>query len=1290
MTGTEIEDIYELAPLQQGMLFHTLSQPGDREMYVAQRSYRLHGSLDQDALAQAWRDVVARHPALRTTYHWDGLEKPLQVVHRDPRVHLEILDWRELPESEQRQRLEQARADDRAAGFDLSTAPLMRLSLVRLADDAYQFVWTHHMILLDGWSVPLAVREIFLRYAERAAGPVSADNRLPAAPPYRDYISWLQKQDEQAAEQYWRGALTGVAVPTSLARGSGADEASDVDVEQFRLPATVSAAVKDLAARHRVTLNTVVQAAWALVLARHADAADVVFGMTTSGRPTGLAGVEAMIGLFINTLPLRVTVPAGDTSVGDWLADVQQRQAGAREFEYSSLPQIRRWSGAPAGRPMFDSIVVFESYPIPTEVRQAVGSLRIVTDTSLEKTSEPLTVVASAEPDLSVQLLHHRDRFDPGLIGAVAEQLRTVLTHLAQHPDGLVADVPLITAADYRAHCAAWNDTAQEFTGAATLPGLVAEQTRRSPGAVAVRYGDEQLTYAQLDDRAEKLARVLRSRGAGPGQIVAITAERSPALVVSLLAVGKSGAAYLPLDPDLPAERMRLVLRDSGAAFVLTGRSLPVEHPTVSPDDAGPGVDGPGPGSDDVAYVIYTSGSTGVPKGVPITHRAIRNRLLWMQETFGLDASDRVLQKTPYDFDVSLWEFFWPLITGAELVLAAPGGHRDPAYLARTVATAGITTMHFVPSMLRHYLDEPGATSGAGTLRRVFCSGEALPADLRDRFLAEQPGVKLHNLYGPTEATVDVTWQDCSRPAPPGFVPIGVPVANTAIHLLDRRGRPVPVGVPGQLCIGGVQVSSGYLNRPELTATAFAPGPEGTGRLYRSGDLARRLPDGSIEFLGRLDHQVKVRGLRIEPGEIEHALREHPDVDAAAVAVRARDDGDARLVAYVVTDGAELTAAGLRAHLGARIPAHLVPSVFVTLDALPLTTSGKLNRAALPEPDAGARPAAATPAEPRTDLEARIATVFAGLLHTEVVGVEDGFFDLGGDSFLAIRAVREIPGATVALLLQNPSARSLAAALEDPAQAPESILLPLTPDRGPVRRTLICFPYGGGHAIAYRPLAQHLPDDTAVYAVRLPGHDLGAEDPLQPLEDVARSVVHEILERVDGPIALYGHCIGVALATRVAQLLQEADRPADRIFLAASFPFPSKQVFGFHLIRLVPFRRTESDEQVLRYLQSLGGFEDVLEPEVLRQLMAAFRHDGQEAGRWFTAQYTGRDDGSRLDAPITFIAGDKDPETRHHHRRYREWERFARSVDLEVIGGGGHYFVKHHAPELAVVVERAW
>ncbi|HEU0079427.1 MAG TPA: amino acid adenylation domain-containing protein, partial [Longimicrobiaceae bacterium] len=541
--------------------------------------------------------------------------------------------------------------------------------------------------------------------------------------------------------------------------------------------------------------------------------------------------------------------------------------------------------------------------------------------------------------------------------------------------------------------------------------GLFEAQARRTPDAVAVVFEGERLDYVELDARADRLAAQLRARGAGPETRVGVCAERSVELVVALLAVLKAGAAYVPVDPAYPAERIAYMLADSGVPLLLTQERLRGRFPASSAEvlaldgggtlPAGPGAAGPVPVSPgNLAYVIYTSGSTGRPKGAMNAHRGIVNRLLWMQEEYGLDASDAVLQKTPFSFDVSVWEFFWPLLAGARLVLARPEGHGDPAYLSELIEREAVTTLHFVPPMLAAFL-EAGEPGRCGSLRRVVCSGEALPYELTERFRAALPGTELHNLYGPTEAAVDVTYWAC-EPRERRVVPIGRPVANTRVYVLDAHGEPVPQGAAGELFLGGVQVGRGYLGRPELTAERFVPDAFGAPgeRLYRTGDRARWTAEGEVEYLGRLDFQVKVRGFRIELGEIESALLSHAGVREAAVVVREDAPGGPRIVGYVV---GEADTAELREHLLARLPGYMVPAALVALERLPLTPNGKLDRRALPAPEGGAEPGAYV--APRTPLEERLAGIFASVLGAARVGVEDDFFVSGGHSLLATRVI---------------------------------------------------------------------------------------------------------------------------------------------------------------------------------------------------------------------------------------------------------------------------------------------
>ena len=648
------------------------------------------------------------------------------------------------------------------------------------------------------------------------------------------------------------------------------------------------------------------------------------------------------------------------------------------------------------------------------------------------------------------------------------------------------------------------------------------------------------------------MARYLLARGVGADVRVGVCAERSVEMVVALLGILKAGGAYVPLEPSYPLARLSFMAHDASVAIILAQErhraALPPDVPVVALDSewdsvaAAPG--GP-PGSaatgGDLAYVMYTSGSTGQPKGVMITHAAIRNRLLWMRETYRIGPADRVLQKTPFSFDVSVWELFLPLLTGARLVMADPDGHKDPAYLVQAITEHAITTIHFVPSMLRIFLDEPDIGQCA-SLRRVFSSGEALSADLVARF-SGRLDAHLHNLYGPTEAAVDVTYWECAPEEPGGVVPIGRPVSNTRLYLLDEAMRPVPLGARGELCIAGIQVARGYLNRPDLTTDRFAPSPYlGEQRLYRTGDVARYRDDGAIEFLGRLDDQVKVRGIRVEPGEIEHALQAHPGVREAIVTVVEPEPSSARLVAHLLMSQ-PVSDEALRGHLRQHLPEHLVPDRFVRLGAFPLTPNGKADRASLTIPDGGGEETGEELEPPRTDAEAAVARVFAEVLDISQAGACTHFFDAGGDSFAAIRAVRAIAGASLTDLYQHPTPRSLARHLarDRDSQERAPLMLRLTPPGRP-STTLICVPYGGGNAVAYYPLARALPSHIGLDAVALPGHDFGADAPLQPLPEVAQACVEEIQRTVDGPIAIYGHCIGVALATELARLLELAGR----------------------------------------------------------------------------------------------------------------------------------------------------
>jgi amino acid adenylation domain-containing protein len=1027
MSRKNVEDLYPLSPLQQGLLFHTLYAPASG-VYVEQLNCTLGGELNFDAFGRAWQQTIDRHPILRTAFVWEGLDEPVQVVRRSVRLPFTREDWRALPAAEQQERLRAYLKADLRQGFDLSKAPLMRIALLQLAEDSYQFVWSYHHLMLDGWCVPLVLREVFAFYEAFSRGESYAPQRPR---PYRDYIAWLRRQDLRKAEAFWRQTLKGFHAPTPLptvrafdaADGEAAQQEEEYGEQEISLASDTTAALQTLARSQGLTLNTLVQGAWALLLSRYSGERDVVFGVTVSGRPAELAGVESMVGLFINTLPLRVEIEGGQELL-PWLKSLQEQQTELRQYEYSPLVQVQGWSDAPRGLPLFNSLLVFENYPVDASFRQQLAQLSVSNIRKVERTNYPLNLLAVPGAQLLLRFSYDRRRFDAAAIKRMLGHLRTALENFAAHPSQRLDTVPLLTQAERQQLLFEWNDTARDYPPRVCLHELFEAQVERTPDAVAVVFEDERLSYRELNRRANALAERLRASGVGAESRVGVCAERSSEMVVALIGVLKAGGAYVPLEPTYPAERLSYMLADAEVSVLLTQERLletlpPHDAEVICLDRDWKEIDGlsaqnmpSGASAHNAAYVIYTSGSTGRPKGVVNTHGGICNRLLWMQDEYALTGDDRVLQKTPYSFDVSVWEFFWPLIAGAQLVVARPGGHQDSAYLVRLIAREAVTTLHFVPSMLSVFLAEPELEE-CRSLRRVICSGEALTKELQERFFARLPA-ELHNLYGPTEAAVDVSYWACQRDDGERLaVPIGRPIANIQLYVLDAELQPVPVGVAGELYIAGVGLARGYLNRPELTAEKFIANPFGAAagaRMYRTGDAARYLEGGEIEFLGRLDQQVKLRGFRIELGEIESVLAEHSEVGECVVV--ARDDargGDRRIVAYFVPAGeTPPTTGALRGFLKEKLPEYMIPSAFVALQAFPLTPNGKLDRRALPAPEQAETTRDVRGEGTRNPLEEVIAGIWAEVLGLERVGLDDNFFEAGGHSLLALRVVSRL------------------------------------------------------------------------------------------------------------------------------------------------------------------------------------------------------------------------------------------------------------------------------------------
>ncbi|CAM4407409.1 non-ribosomal peptide synthetase [Myxococcus xanthus] len=1018
---------------QQALWFLHALAPTSAAYHVA-RAVRVRSALDVAALRQALHALMERHPALRIRITSEA-GQPRQEVMSPVEVPLRVEDASGHDEAWLRERV----TAEAERPFDLGQAPLFRVHLWTRLDANPILLLTLHHAVTDFWSLAVMAGELGALYAAALRGRPAVLPPLPLTP--MDHARWqreaLAASSSAPGWAFWKQQLAGklpvLELPTDATRPP--QQRFQGASRGLRLTPALTGRLRDLAREHETTLYTVLVAAFQALLHRYTGQDDLIIGSPASGRTR--ARLSGLVGYFTNPLPLRARFTPG-LRFDTFLQQVRATVLGALEHQdipFPALVEQLQPKRDPARSPIFQAMLVLQKSHVGADLGLEALALDeagvVVSLGELDLEAWPLNR-GSAQFDLSLALAETREGlcasmeydtalFKAGTIDRMLGHLRVLLEAVTTAPTLPIDQVPLLTEEE-RAQLLDWNATAHVYEAPLTLHGLFEAQAARTPEAVALCFESETLTYGELDRRANQLAHHLRGLGVGPEHRVGVCLERSLELVVSLLGVLKAGGAYVPLDPSYPQERLDFMLRDAAVRVLLTQQRLAkvfteaaVTRVFVDADERAPFQHAESPRrsaswSESLAYVIYTSGSTGRPKGAMNTHAGVRNRLLWMQSEYGLSADDRVLQKTPLSFDVSVWEFFWPLMTGARLVLARPGGHQDPAYLKQLIQDEAITTAHFVPSMMQAFLAE-SAVEQCASLRRVFSSGEALSPELRDHFVARLPETRLYNLYGPTEAAVDVSAWDCHRSLPSRTVPIGQPVANTALYVLDTRLAPLPVGVPGELYIGGVQVGRGYLGRPDLTAERFVPdgfAREEGMRMYRTGDRARVLPDGSLEYLGRLDHQVKVRGHRIELGEIEATLEQHPAVQQAVVLARTAVGDDVQLVAFISHRGHAPTPATLRDFLAERLPGFMVPSHIGILAELPLGPSGKRDRLALASVQVEASDNGLEWMAPRTPTELTVARIWSDVLKRERIGANDDFFQLGGHSLLATRVVARL------------------------------------------------------------------------------------------------------------------------------------------------------------------------------------------------------------------------------------------------------------------------------------------
>ncbi|MBD3147301.1 non-ribosomal peptide synthetase/MFS transporter [Microbispora bryophytorum] len=1259
-----------LSPAQEPLWFMERFTPGTTT-YTLVIAVRLREPLDEDRLLRALAALPVRHEGLR--HRFPETEEGRPAVH--------VVDTTEVPLNRTTAVTDEEAialiGAETAVPLDLARGPLLKCVVVSKGEDEHIVALLVHHIVADGQSLNLLMRDLL----------ALSRGEEPPAPAVRfgDVALWQRERSPDRELDYWRGELAGLPRLELLTdRPRPALQTLDGATHVRSLAPDLVDGIASLGREHGATTFMTLLAAYQVLLSRLTGQDDFAVGVPVAGRSR--PEFEDVVGMFVNVLAIRARLD-GEPTFAELLARTRDTVLAAVDHEQLPFAQLVDALGVPRDTsrpPLIDTICSMH------EATPGGGTETLTLAPTSARHDVELYTVPTPEGGLLCAFTYRPELFGESTVARMAGQFVDLLRAIVDDPHVPIGRLPL-TGDD--ALIAGWNATGADYPDAATLHGLIEEQVARTPEAVAVTFAGQSWTYRQLDERANRIAHRLAGLGVEPGGLVAVCAERSFDLVAALLGVLKTGAAYVPLDPGYPADRLAFMLSDSGAPVVLTQQDLaerlvtggavilPLDLdavwdglPATTPEVRG------GPGT--AAYMIYTSGSTGRPKGVPNSHRGIVNRLDWMQKRFRLTGADVVLQKTPAGFDVSVWEFFWPLLTGARLVLAEPEGHRDPAYLRDLINAERVTVLHFVPSMLSAFLDEEGVETCTSP-RVIVCSGEELPVDLAERCLRTLPA-ELHNLYGPTEAAVDVSAWRCTLPALAGRarVPIGSPIQNITLHVLDRHGEPVPVGVPGELSIGGVGVALGYHARPELTAERFA------GGRYRTGDAARWLPDGTIEFLGRLDGQVKLRGLRIELGEIEAVLREKAGVRDAAVIVREDLPGGPRLVAYLTGDAVP-EAAQVRAAIRGTLPEYMLPSMFVPLDALPLTPNGKLDRAALPVPQVQAD---VPYAEPETETERAVAAVWADVLAAERIGADDDFFDLGGHSLLAVQVVaklrRALPAGSAQVGLVDiftyRTVRELAAYAGSGEDGPRPLLQRLTPART-ASVTYVCVPYGSGSAVVYQPLADALPADQALYALAIPGHDVGLDEEPMEFAELAARATEEILA-IEGPLVIYGHCgVGAALAVELATRVEAVGRAVDAVYTGAIFPFARPRGLMRALSRIGEFDRLRSSQTDINRLKARGVDLEELDPGVADRIVRTMRHDSKAAEKYFTELFDAPDR-PRLCAPIISVVGERDPATDFYAERYREWGFLTDVTALVVLDEGGHYFLRYRAEELAAAL----
>ncbi|MFC4143481.1 amino acid adenylation domain-containing protein [Pedobacter mendelii] len=1296
-----ISDIYALSSMQEGILFHTLLEQ-QSSAYFQQSAFLIKGNLNIAALEKALQQLLERHDVLRTVFKFEKVELPIQIVLKKWEAVFTYHDIRDTNAEEKAAFITSFKTSERAKHFNLSTETMMRVAVIQLDQTTFNLVWSYHHIILDGWSLRILMSEFMQLYILINEQKVIS---LPAATPFKEYIRWLEKQNKEEAGAYWQRYLKGYDEATVLpCRRSLTQQASGYCRAQVKavLEEEITTALRSLAAQHHTTLYVLLQSVWGILLSKLTANQEVIFGSVVAGRPAELRNAEQMVGLFINTVPTRIHADP-DVTFDILLKQVNEQLTESHNHDYFPFGEIVSLS--PLKQHLIDHLLVLIEFPELESDAVTTGSeLNITLEDNFEQTNYDLCVDITAGKKLAVEFTYNANAFEDAFIGRAAKMFTNLLDQVVKHPRTKIAELSVFMDHD-RQMMEKFNSTDVSLPTTQSVTAIIEGFAASQPEHIALLYRGRQFSYNELNIAANQLAALMRQKTAlKTDDKVGILMDRSDHMIISIIATWKCGAAYIPLDIDYPDDRLLLMLADAGAKMVLTDHTfentvlsarLQEDYSVIDLDESAEALatcNTQNPGyvnhPSELAYIIYTSGSTGKPKGAMVEHGGMMNHLFAKLSDMQVTANSIVVQNASQCFDISVWQFFVALMAGGKTAVYGRELVLDPVSFMQQLTLDKITILELVPSYLSILLgliDDGIEPPEFPELKYLVMTGEALKPKLVNRWLTLYPAIPMINAYGPTEASDDITHYLINKSLQVDTVPVGFPIQNTKIYIVDQHFQQCPVGIKGEIVVSGAGVGRGYVNDEVKTAGVFRFDPfreEKNIRLYQTGDVGRFLENGAVEFFGRKDYQVKIRGFRIELEEIEKAIGLFPFIEDAIVFDKQEIDGDTYLSAYlVVKEGYDTES--LRAFLVSRLPDYMIPLYFTVLDTFPLTANGKTDRKTIREMAESAPLLKQSEFNhPVNETEEKLVAIWQGVLKMEKVSVTDNFFEIGGDSFKAIRMVSKFGRAfMVSDLYKYPTIRSLAAYISQNSQESMYNLYELTPAISKKKMSIIAVPNSAGDPLIYEETTKALlalTDEIAVYGVNLPRFEPSAEEPMQSLLlQLSSAIVEEVKKRIATPIIIYGQCNGAGLAIEIGRMLQDEGIICHAICTGGALP-RTKQV-------------SEADDRTDKVLVSFLESIDATFPTELEDQLIFFRnlkYDGVLAKAAFNYHLNlmNENNYNRLKAPFYVIVGDRDPITRGYHRKYKDWRLYAENVTLVEMPDVGHFMWRDQPVELAAIL----